>query len=377
MNTRFDARRHIGGALVVGATALGVAQLDAQTLECAAGEAVDTATVTLGEHVIRVCYLGRTAGSDPVFGHSLEYADSWTVQYDTLWNMGIVFETPLDVELAGIHVEPGIYGLYAIPSSYEWVIIVRPGADALEGTGAVYDDAARDVEVGRALVRSTSLRDRAGRMVVRGEASGASSADLVIEWDRTQVRVPFRLTESLGDIECALRGAPTRLAQRSSPPDSVDFQLGGETARVCYGRPSARERRIVGGVVPYDDMWRTGANEPTVLHLPVAAEVAGITLAPGDYTINLIPGPRDWVVIIGTATNRWGRVTPTERGGRSQYTDAVRAREVGRAMVTSDEAGSHVEQFTITADPVSGGADLVLVWERMRVMIPVRLEIRD
>jgi hypothetical protein len=368
----------LAGAMAIGLALATPQDTGAQAPSCDAVSAgsqapVDSAIVTVGDQQIKTCYSARTAGNEPVFGHSLEYTQAWTVEYDTLWRTGIVFQTPVAVELAGISLDPGVYGVYAIPSSFEWTIILSDGVDAYLVAGA-YDDAARASEVGRALVRSSSLRDRVERLSVRGEVTGTSSSDLVLEWDHTQVRVPLRLAATRGALACELRGAPDRLAQRASPPDSLDIRIGGRTARLCYGRPSARERRIFGGLLPYDDMWRTGANEPTVLHIPFAAEVAGIPVEPGDYVLATLPSPGEWVVVINAATNRWGRVTPTERGSQSSYTDAVRAQEVGRAMVSSERTEQHVEMFTVTANAISGSlVELVLAWERTQVRIPIRV----
>lgn len=331
----------------------------------------DTTSVVIGDQRIGVCYVAHEAGEGPVFGQAIEFSDRWLVQYDTLWRPGIVLTIPVPIELAGIDLVPGSYGLYAVPSSFEWTVIVTPDMQAYAGGGA-YADALRTRETGRALVRSSSLGDRVGRLAVRGEATGTASADLVVEWDRTQVRVPIRLTEGRGALTCELRGAVDRLAQRASPPDSVDFQLAGARARVCYGRPSARGRRVFGGIVPYDDMWRTGANEPTVLHLPLAADIAGIAVAPGDYALMTVPSPTGWVLVVNGATNRWGRLTPLESGSRSQYTDAVRAQGVGRVMIPSAQAAEHVEALTISAEQAGSGVELVLAWERTRVRIPIR-----
>ena len=170
-----------------------------------------------------------------------------------------------------------------------------------------------------------------------------------------------------------MRGAPDRLAQRGSPPDSVMVRFGSREAKLCYGRPSARDRKIFGGLVPYDDLWRTGANEATIIHLPFPAEIAGIAVDPGDYAILTIPSRGDWVVVVNASTNQWGRVTPTVGGGRSQYSEGIRAQEVGRAMVHSGTTDGHVEMFTIRAEEAGpDAAILVLEWENTRVRIPIR-----
>jgi hypothetical protein len=153
------------------------------------------------------------------------------------------------------------------------------------------------------------------------------------------------------------------VAGRPSPYDSASIAIGQGTAKVCYGRPFLRGRTMIGGeAVPYDTLWRTGANEPTTLHLNVPARIAGIEVAPGSYSLYTVPRETEpWTLIVNRSTSQWGH--------ESEYTEAVRAQEVGRAEVTAETAESRVEQLTFrTAD--SGGA-LLLEWQDVRVRIPV------
>ncbi|HET7320949.1 MAG TPA: DUF2911 domain-containing protein [Longimicrobiaceae bacterium] len=167
--------------------------------------------------------------------------------------------------------------------------------------------------------------------------------------------------QSAVSIECS----PTaKVPGRASPYDSTDVSIAGQTARVCYSRPSMRNRIIFGGLVPYDTLWRTGANEPTIIHLPVAATIAGIAVQPGSYSIYTVPGRDEWTVIVNGSTSQWGI--------ESQYTPEVRAQEVGRATVTPERLTTPVDTFTIRAVPQPGrSADLVLEWENTRVRIPI------
>jgi hypothetical protein len=151
---------------------------------------------------------------------------------------------------------------------------------------------------------------------------------------------------------------------RASPYDSATVQVGAQQLKICYGRPSARGRQIFGGLVPYGRLWRTGANEPTIIHLPFTANIAGLTVPPGSYSIYSEPGETEWTLIVNRATAQWGH--------EGSYTDAVRQQELGRATVAAERLDQHVEQFTIRGEPTAGGADILLEWERTRVRIPVR-----
>ncbi len=154
---------------------------------------------------------------------------------------------------------------------------------------------------------------------------------------------------------------------RQSPLDSLTFTAGGKRVKVCYGRPSARGRTMIGGQgVPYGKLWRTGANEPTVIFTPVSLEIAGVTVEPGKYSLYTVPGEKEWEVIVNRSTSQWGH--------ENSYTDEVRAQEVGRGKATAEKLTAPVETFTITAEPASGDIQrLVLTWEKTKVAIPVKV----
>jgi hypothetical protein len=152
---------------------------------------------------------------------------------------------------------------------------------------------------------------------------------------------------------------------RASPYDSATIQVGGQQLLVCYGRPSARGREIFGGLVPYGQLWRTGANEPTIVHVPFTADIAGITVQPGSYSLYTEPAEGEWTIIVNRSTSQWGH--------ESSYTAEVREQEVGRAVVATERLDQHVEQFTIRGEPTAAGADLLLEWERTRVRVPIRV----
>lgn len=153
---------------------------------------------------------------------------------------------------------------------------------------------------------------------------------------------------------------------RQSPYDSATVNVAGQALRICYGRPSAQGREIFGGLVPYGTLWRTGANEPTIVHLPFDAEIAGLRVPPGSYSLYTVPQESgEWELIVNRATAQWGHP--------SSYTDEVRAQELGRAPIPTERMDQAVEAFTIRGEPTQGGADILLEWERTRARIPVRV----
>jgi hypothetical protein len=167
------------------------------------------------------------------------------------------------------------------------------------------------------------------------------------------------------EFSCPLRGgaqARAARAARPSPPDSIAVALGGQTVKLCYGRPSARGRRVMGALVPYGQPWRLGANEATTIHLPFAAEIGGVRVGPGTYTLYAIPGETEWRLVVNRAVDRWG--IPID--------DAVRRQDVGAATVRVERLAQPVETLTLRFEPPRGrGTALVIEWERTRVRVPI------
>lgn len=167
------------------------------------------------------------------------------------------------------------------------------------------------------------------------------------------------------NLACPWPGPPELLTDRPSPPDSTLFSIGSRTVKVCYSRPSARERQVYGELVPYGRTWRTGANEPTMLNLPVPAEVAGVRLEAGTYLMLTIPqSSGDWTILFNTSD-----APPDEMFDNMT--------EVARGTAPVEPLDDHVEMFTIRGTDAATAAALLLEWERLRVRVPIRLLEQD
>jgi DUF2911 family protein len=164
---------------------------------------------------------------------------------------------------------------------------------------------------------------------------------------------------------CWTRAAPAELSSRASLLDSIVAPLGDADVKVCYSRPNARGRVIIGGLVPLGEPWRLGANEATTLHVPVAVRLGDVNLKPGVYSLYAIPGPKAWQVVVNDSATRWG--IPINGG--------VRARDVGAITVPSEPTDAPVETLTMRLEPAGEGAlALVIEWERTRVRVPIRAQ---
>lgn len=179
-------------------------------------------------------------------------------------------------------------------------------------------------------------------------------------------------------MECSPYATPAELMERPSPYDSVAVTTESGMAKLCYSRPYAKGRVVFGGeLVPWDVLWRTGANEATIVHLNHAAEIAGLSVGPGSYSIYTVPSEGQWVVVVNASTGQWGQtrdmMTPGGTMSNNSYTSEVEAEEVGRSPIATEQIDGYVEQLTARFGPSSAsGADLLFEWETTRIVIPLR-----
>ncbi len=143
-----------------------------------------------------------------------------------------------------------------------------------------------------------------------------------------------------------------------SPPDSVRASVGGAALSVRYSRPSTRGRVIFGNVVPWNQVWRTGANQATILETSADLTLAGTKLPAGKYSLWTIPSPGGWKLIINKNTGQWG-------------TDYDAQYDLARLNMKVEPLRQAVEQFTIAIEPTGKGGVLKLEWEQTRASIPL------
>jgi hypothetical protein len=145
-----------------------------------------------------------------------------------------------------------------------------------------------------------------------------------------------------------------------SPRDSVAARLGDATVSVAYGRPSARGRTIFGQVVPWGQVWRTGANAATHLYTDRDLEIGGTLIPAGTYSLFTIPSPASWVLIVNRQTGQWGTAHDP-------------ARDVARIPMQRRTLPERVETFTISFEDLANGRGrLVLAWDDTEASVPVR-----
>ncbi len=94
--------------------------------------------------------------------------------------------------------------------------------------------------------------------------------------------------------------------QRASPKVETSNTIDGVSIKITYGQPSKKGRTIFGDLVPYDKVWRTGANEATVLEVSAPITIGDQKLEAGKYGLFTIPGKEKWTLIINSVADQWG-----------------------------------------------------------------------
>ncbi|HET9180695.1 MAG TPA: DUF2911 domain-containing protein [Candidatus Angelobacter sp.] len=151
-------------------------------------------------------------------------------------------------------------------------------------------------------------------------------------------------------------------SKRPSPPGQAQVTLKGQTITIDYSRPFMRGRKIMGGLVPYGKVWRTGANEATTLTTPVDLNIGGTKVPAGKYTLWTLPSAGTWKLIINKQTGQWG-------------TDYDPKQDLARVDMQKTSLSAPVQEFTMSFNKKSDdSADLVMQWETTNVSIPIKAE---
>ena len=167
-------------------------------------------------------------------------------------------------------------------------------------------------------------------------------------------------------LACAVAVSPATAdlrLPRVSPNATLSQTIGVTDMSVTYSRPGVKGRVIWGGLVPYDKPWRTGANEATTFTTSTPITFGGKPLAAGTYALLTIPGKDQWQVVINSDKNMWGS---------NGYTDSLDVLRV-TAKPTAVEPTEWM-QFTFE-DLTPGSANLVLRWEKLRVAVPIGVDL--
>jgi hypothetical protein len=152
-------------------------------------------------------------------------------------------------------------------------------------------------------------------------------------------------------------------AKSFSPEGEAVFQKDDLTIRVFYNRPFRKGREIFGALVPYDKVWRTGANESTTFETNKDLEIEGKTLKAGKYSLWSVPGQESWTIIFNSEYGQWG-INSKGEANRDP------ARDVLTVNVLAVWQDQEFEQFTVSFEKAGEDAEMVLIWDKTLVAVP-------
>jgi hypothetical protein len=191
--------------------------------------------------------------------------------------------------------------------------------------------------------------DRAGR-ILGADASATTQKVTVTRERRADIAALARSFAARDSAE----GAPGQL----SPRDTLRATVGNAEIHIDYGRPRMRGRPIMGHLVPWNEVWRTGANAATGLTSSIDLMIGGVEVPAGSYTLYSLPRPDGADLIVSRQTGQWG----------TEYDPAL---DLARIPLTQRALASPVEEFTIALESTAAGPVLRLAWERTEWTVAV------
>jgi Protein of unknown function (DUF2911) len=146
-----------------------------------------------------------------------------------------------------------------------------------------------------------------------------------------------------------------------SPEVKMNFPIAGDTISLSYGRPSKRGRKIFGGVVPFDSVWRTGASNATRINLPFDIQIGKTVIPKGQYSLYTIPRlNKEWSLIFNTDLKRWP-------------TDPDRTKDFALVALQIRNPGLQIDQFTIDIEAVKDGGIIKFTWDDTEAFAPFNI----
>ena len=149
-------------------------------------------------------------------------------------------------------------------------------------------------------------------------------------------------------------------SKRPSPPASAQCKFSdGKAVKIDYSSPRAKGRKIFGDLVPYGQVWRTGANEATAFVTDTNVSAGGKNVPTGSYTIFTVPEQDKWTLVVSKKTGEWGTDYPGEK------------EDLVRAPMNVSKTSSAVENFTISFDEKGSSCTMNLDWENTRASVDI------
>jgi hypothetical protein len=268
------------------------------------------------------------------------------VPWNKVWRTGANEATTLRIDTSliigpGVPLQRGAYTLWTLPSEKGWKLIIN------KETGQWGTRYRESQDYARFDMKVDKLKKPVEQFTIILEETGNTSGLLKMMWENTLVSTPFMINEK--------RIPP-------SPRDSVTLSLGNANISIHYGRPFVRGRRIMGAVVPYDTVWRTGAGAATALTTDADLLIGGASLPKGRYSLWTLPSEKGWKLIINK------KVGP----GAPQYDQKE---DFARIDLKKESLETPIEQFTISLERTGDDTGVLkLAWENTQVSVDFKVQ---
>lgn len=267
------------------------------------------------------------------------------VPYYKVWRTGAgaatILTTDADLEVDGAVVPRGAYSLYTLPAEDRWKLIIN------KQTGQWGTTYIPQLDLARIDLKNKKLKTPVEECTFKLEKNSNEKGTLKIEWENTSLSVPFHISKD---------------SLVPSPRDSTVLVFGDKRLSINYGRPAMRGRKIMGGVVPYGVVWRTGANAATSFTTQTDIVLSGVKIPRGSYTLYTLPSSKQWKLIINKQTGQWGTV----------YNEKF---DFARVSLKKTVLKQPVEKFTMTLERLSEKIGVMkLAWEKTQLSINFQLK---
>ena len=169
---------------------------------------------------------------------------------------------------------------------------------------------------------------------------------------------PQELDQAIADFvagKADIKGKSAKLSERLSPRGSVMVGIGNSEVSIVYGRPQVKGRKIWGNIVPYKQVWRSGADEATTITFTNDVLIEGQKLAAGKYTFFTIPDENEWTLIFNKSQYQWGAFY------YSSDLDVLRIKVKPQPAENEDSVKYYFNYLSPTS------AEMVLHWEKVKV----------
>jgi hypothetical protein len=274
------------------------------------------------------------------------------VPYDEIWRTGankatsIEFST--DVKVEGNEVKAGKYAVFTIPSKSEWTVILNSNPEQWGTYNYKEEDEVLKIKV------NSEENHYHEQMIFNFKFVNKISSNVILAWK--DLKVQFNVESFLSD--------PESRNVRPSPASFVQQRVGLTDVKMTFASPGVKDRKIWGELVPYDKIWRTGANEATTIELNHPVKLNGNEVPAGKYSFFTIPSEKEWTIVLNKTSDQWGNYDYKQDDDLLRFT-----------VTPKKSSHPHERMRFVFKDVEFNTATLLLVWENLAVPMSVETDV--